>query len=172
MFNKELIKHLERTEKIAINFGKYLKLSSYELKNLSNSAKYHDVGKLLIDPKILYKKEKLTNCEFNDIKGHPKFSYKILKKTEEFNDITLKAILEHHERVDGCGYPFGLKDNEISNLGKILTICDCYEAMTAKRCYKEPFNKSKAINEIKKNLGTQFNQNLGIKFIDFTKKYL
>ena len=167
MQNKELLKHVKNTTKIAYLFGEYLELSNEELNILYLSAMYHDIGKIFVENKILYKKEKLTKDEFEIIKKHPIYSYNILLTANCFNEDILNAIVEHHERIDGKGYPFGLKGEKISYIAKILSICDSYEAMTGDRCYKKSLTKKKAIKEIKEGLNTQFDEELGCLFVDF-----
>lgn len=165
--HNELLNHVEQTVKIAYSFGEYLDLSEEELNILYLSAKYHDIGKIFIPEDILYKTEKLTKDEFNIIKRHPKYSYDILLASDTFNEEILNVVLEHHERVDGKGYPFGLTGDKISYTAKILSICDSYEAMTGNRCYKKSLTREEGIEEIYKGLGTQFDKDLGLAFINF-----
>jgi len=141
MRNEELYRHSKRTAIIAESFSRScLNLSDEELRNLYISAFYHDIGKRFISNEILYKKGKLTEEEFEVVKNHPKYSFEILSNynyNNLFNKDVLRAVREHHERIDGKGYPFGLTGNEISYISKIISICDSYEAMTSDRCYQK-----------------------------------
>ena len=98
----------------------------------------HDIGKLKIDPKILNKKGKLTDEEFEEIKKHPVLGYEIVKDMDLPEKIK-EAVLMHHEKINGTGYPSGLKGEEISNYAKIVSICDIYDAMTSTRTYRKRF---------------------------------
>lgn len=171
MNNLELINHTRRTMELVDKFGRSLNLSREELKDLYLGAKYHDIGKNHINQNILYKKEKLTKKEFDELKKHPDLSYRFLCETNNFNKNVLDIVRQHHERIDGKGYPLGLKGNEIFYLTKILSICDSYEAMTANRCYKKALTEKEAIKEIKKCLGTQFDKKIGLKFINFIENH-
>ena len=168
---KKLLKHSIRTAIIASSFSKnYLKLSEEEVNSLFISAIYHDIGKLFIPNEILYKEDKLTKEEFEIIKEHPTYSFNLLSYSKKFNDNILRAVKEHHERIDGKGYPLGLMRDEISYISKVLSICDAYEAMTTDRCYQKRKNREEAIIEIKNGLDAQFDRELGLFFIDFISK--
>lgn len=168
---KELLKHSARTAIIASSFSRhYLKMPEDEINNLFASALLHDIGKLFIPNNILYKESKLTEKEFEEIKKHPVYSYNLLSVSNKFDEKVLRAVKEHHERIDGRGYPLGLMGDEISFLSKILSICDAYEAMTTDRCYQKAKSNEEAIAEIKKGLGTQFDKELGLCFIDFARE--
>ncbi|HEY8405597.1 MAG TPA: HD domain-containing phosphohydrolase, partial [Acholeplasma sp.] len=91
--------------------------------------------------------------------------YKILKAADGYSDLARYA-LTHHERMDGKGYPQGLKGNEIPLISRIITICDSYEAMTANRPYRKALTKEAAIDELIKHSGTQFDEKLVKIFIE------
>lgn len=166
----KLIKHLNRTAEIAVLFGNHLNLSENEIRSLYLAGKYHDIGKILIPKNLLYKEGKLTKDEFEIIKNHPNYSYKLLEDTRGvFSKDVLRAIKEHHERIDGKGYPLGISGNKIFYLSKILSLCDSYDAMISNRCYQEKKSKKEAIIEIERGLGTQFDKELGLSFINFIK---
>lgn len=106
-----------------------------DIEKLSRASLIYDIGKLEIDKKILNKPGKLTEEEFQIIKQHPEKSLKYLAGT--FDDPIIRdAVIEHHERLDGSGYPRGLKDNDISKEAKILMVADMYCALTSKRSYR------------------------------------
>lgn len=119
-------------------FSKWLNLSEEETEDLTIAGLLHDIGKLKIDPKILNKKGKLTDEEFEEIKKHPVLGYEIVKDMDLPAQIK-EAVLMHHEKINGTGYPSGLKGEEISNYAKIVSICDIYDAMTSTRTYRKRF---------------------------------
>ena len=125
----------------------------------------HDVGKLGIDNKIINKNGKLTDDEFNEIKRHPMFGYEILKS------ISIKGKFAdgarcHHERIDGKGYPDGLKGDEISVLAKIIAVADAYDAMTSKRSYRDILPQAVVREQIEQGMGTQFDPEIAQIMLD------
>lgn len=110
--------------------------STYNVVSLSAAATMHDVGKINTSADILRKPTKLTEEEFNIIKKHPADSYEILKDT--LGERIALAARHHHERLDGSGYPDGLKGDQISMDARIIAIADVFDAMTCKRIYNEP----------------------------------
>jgi len=116
-------------------FSKWLNLSEDETEDLTVAGLLHDIGKLKIDSKILNKKGKLTDEEFEEIKKHPVLGYEIIKDMN-ISDLIKDAVLMHHEKINGTGYPSGLKEEQISKYAKIVSICDIYDAMTSDRSYR------------------------------------
>ena len=157
--------HCKRVAYYSLKLGAKLKLSATELSNLNLAAMFHDIGKIGIPDNILQKKSRLTDEEYETIKYHPIIGANILSVSTMFEDVA-KTVLEHHERVDGKGYPYGLKSNEISKLGKILCICDTFDAITSKRSYKENFSIDFALEEFEKIKGTQLDLEYTNAFID------
>lgn len=166
--NLEVLEHSKNTEILAREFGVYLMLREDKIKDLSLSARYHDIGKGLISNDILNKRGKLTNNEYEEIKRHSILSFLLLENKGLKREVLI-PIIEHHEKINGTGYPYGKKGEDISYEGKILALCDSYEAMTGKRGYKNALTKEEAILEIEKNLGTQFDKELGDLFISFIR---
>lgn len=126
------------------------------INKVAEAAKYHDSGKALIPEEILYKAGKLTHDEFEIVKGHTKMSVNVLETVsgEMSADIFLLALdiaQHHHERVDGKGYPEGLKGNQISLPAQVAGLADVVDALLSKRCYKPAFEFDCAINMIKNN---------------------
>ncbi len=126
-----------------------------EIEEVYYAGLIHDVGKLGIDNTIINKNGRLTDEEFAEIKRHPTFGYEILK------EISIKGKFAdgakcHHERIDGKGYPDGLKGDEISLLSRIIAVADAYDAMTSKRSYREVMPQSAVREQIEKGMGTQF----------------
>lgn len=142
----------------ASKFGRYLNLSEKELIKLKTACLLHDIGKLKIPLEILHKPGKLTHEEYEKIKNHSKYGYDLLVKVGFKDKEVLKMILEHHERLDGNGYPLHINNENIDLLTRILTICDCYDAMKSKRDYKEEKDIGYIKNEFIENAGTQFDK--------------
>ncbi|MDR5659697.1 HD-GYP domain-containing protein [Serpentinicella sp. ANB-PHB4] len=117
--------------------GRWLALDTSSLKKLVYAALLHDIGKNRISPNIIMKPGKLTDDEFSEIKKHTIYGYNIVRYHTYFcHDITL-GILQHHEKEDGSGYPFGIKKNKIHFYAKIIAVSDIFDAMTSKRVYKD-----------------------------------
>ena len=125
----------------------------------------HDIGKIGIDESVLRKTGKLTDEEFACIRKHPSIGAGILREIKQMRDIT-PGVLSHHERVDGKGYPDGLVGEQIPLTGRIVGLADSFDAMTSKRTYRDAMSVNKALDEIEKGLGTQFDEKIGRIFLD------
>ena len=97
----------------------------------------HDLGMTKISESILYKKEKLTETELNLLKKHPFYGYQLVRRSNAFSDDVALIVLQHHERLDGSGYPYGFKGKQISEYARLTAICDTYQAMCQEREYRE-----------------------------------
>lgn len=132
---------------LAKAFGKWLGLNSKDIDDLGIAGLLHDVGKTQIPKSILYKPDKLTAEEYEEIKKHPVYSYRLAQKLN-VNENVLKGILMHHERYDGSGYPTGAKGKQIHLFGRILAIADIFEAMTSTRAYRSKICPFKVLDVI------------------------
>ena len=121
---------------LAMLIGKWLKYDYYSIKSLVSAGFLHDIGKGRIDAKILSKPGALTKEEFEEMKKHPVYGFKLAEEMNGLNDDILKGILLHHERDDGSGYPFGMKGDQIHHFAKIIAVADTYDAMTSNRAYR------------------------------------
>lgn len=157
MFEKsnETEEHAERMAQLSKKLGQTLELSAQQLVELELLSTLHDIGKISVDKNILTKTENLTQEDWHEIKKHPEVGYRIAKSSPELTHIA-GFILSHHERWDGQGYPQGLVGEEIPLLSRIIAIVDAYDAMTQDRSYRKAITKQKALEEILKNAGTQF----------------
>lgn len=151
----ETSEHADRIKNICLKIGQYLGLYEEQLCDLELLSVLHDIGKIGVNDKILEKPGKLTKSEWMSIKMHPEIGYRIAYSAPEFISVA-DAILYHHERWDGTGYPIGLKAEDIPLLSRILSVADSYDAMINDRPYKEAISKNEAILEIKANAGKQF----------------
>lgn len=118
-------------------FAHWLKFDTKETLELTLAGLLHDIGKMMIPPEIIKKPGKLTDEEYNIIKGHPTLGYNILKDQNVSHHVAM-AALQHHERCDGKGYPNGLTLQDIDPYAKIVAIADVYDALTAARVYRGP----------------------------------
>lgn len=126
-------------------FARWLRLSEEEIRNATISGLLHDIGKTKIPDSIVKKPGKLTDEEYNTIKRHPQEGYMMLKGSS-LPDGIRNAVLMHHERCDGTGYPLGLTGDKIGAYAKIVSIADVYDAMTSARVYRGPLCPFKAIS--------------------------
>lgn len=126
-------------------FGNWLKLPQDQVEELTTAGLLHDIGKIKVDQNILNKPGKLTPQEFEKIKKHSKLGYDILKDQKNISENIKFAVLMHHEKINGTGYPLGLKDAEIHDYAKIISIVDIYDAMTSNRSYHKKFSPFKVI---------------------------
>ncbi|MCK9267389.1 MAG: HD domain-containing protein [Alkaliphilus sp.] len=158
--------HSERVMKYSLMLGEKLNLSNNELRTLRYGSILHDIGKLAIPDDVLLKTGKLSSEEYNIIKDHSQKGAEFIEDLEFLRD-TLFIIRHHHERIDGKGYPDGLKGEEIERLTKIVTIADAFDAITSERTYKDGvLNKKDAVQELRKHKGTQFDSYLVEKFAE------
>lgn len=167
MFEKsnETEEHAERLAELSKKLGRVLGLTEEELVALELLSMLHDIGKISIDLGILTKAGKLTDDEWAQIKKHPAVGYRITQSSPELRHIS-EYILSHHERWDGLGYPHGLSGENIPLLSRILSVVDAYDAMTEDRSYRSAMTNDDAIDEIRKNAGTQFDPQIAAAFID------
>ncbi len=140
---------------LSMLLGKWLKYDYLRLKSLVTSAFLHDIGKSRIPSEILNKPGTLDENEFAEIKKHCVIGYKLAESFPGMDEDILKGILQHHEREDGSGYPFGLRGDRIHEIAKIIAVADIYDAMTSNRFYKERACPFDVIDYIEKDhLGT------------------
>ena len=164
--------HSDRVSKFAMLLAQAAKLSDEEIKQAEVGGLLHDIGKIGIPEKILCKPTHLDPEEFAQIQEHPRIGHKILKDNiPQVRDL-LPGMFEHHERWDGSGYPDNLKGEEISQLGRILCIADCFDAMTCARIYRPARSISEVRAEIKRCLGTHFDPKLGEIFLSIPESEL
>jgi len=140
--------HSRNVAMLALYVGKLLGLRGKRLKNLYVAALLHDIGKIGIPTQILAKTGKLDSMEFAQMKQHPVISARILRSFKEFEHLS-RIVLYHHERMDGSGYPEGLKGNEIPLESRIIAVVDVFEALIGERPYRSPIHPSSAFEKMK-----------------------
>jgi HD-GYP domain-containing protein (c-di-GMP phosphodiesterase class II) len=131
--------------------------------------KFHDIGKYSIPFEILEKPGRLTPDELNVVKGHPVVGENMLKQNSDFNDL-LSAVRHHHERWDGAGYPDGLKGEQIPLEARIISVVDSYDAITSDRPYRKGTTPDKALAELKRCAGSQFDPAIVTMFSDMVNE--
>lgn len=156
--------HAARVEKFAVELAEAYNLPYESIQNIKTAAVLHDIGKIGINDGILNKSSKLTSEEYEQIMRHPVIGADIISKVDFLKNIT-GIIKHHHERYDGKGYPDGLSGENIPIEACVLTIADSYDAMTTDRPYRKALTREEAIEEIRRNSGTQFHPGLSEKFI-------
>ncbi|WP_017727792.1 HD-GYP domain-containing protein [Halalkalibacterium ligniniphilum] len=139
---------------LAIENGLPLK----NIEEIALGAMLHDLGKLYISPEILNKPGKLTKEEFDEIKSHCQLGYDILRKVHELPLTVAHCALQHHEKIDGTGYPRGLKSDEIHKYAKILSVADVFDAVTSHRVYRPAMLPHKALELLYAGNGTHFDR--------------
>ncbi len=144
--------HSQNVSMYSVEIGRKLGISQELLEKLEFSAILHDVGKIGIPDSILLKPGKLTDEEYQIIKNHTIYGAEILSQIKYVDKEILSGALEHHERLDGSGYPYGKKNGEISLFGRIIGIVDVYDALSTKRSYKEAWTKEKVFEIIKQDV--------------------
>lgn len=157
--------HSINVSKISVEFGRKLNLSRKDLETLEFASLFHDIGKLKIPEDILRKPGKLTDEEYEKIKNHPIYSVKLLKQAGITDTDILQAVLFHHEKLDGTGYPKGLIGRHIPYLARIISVTDSFEAMMSDRCYKKAYTLDKAVQELTKWKGVQFDSDIVTEFV-------
>lgn len=158
--------HAKNTSSIAKSFGEYLRLTEHECKTLESAGFYHDIGKITLSNKKILSRQKCTPEERGQFKVHPLSGYRILASTDELADIA-EIVLEHHEHFDGFGYPKKLKGTEIHFLARILSIVESYDAMTNPNTYQKPRSFEEALEEMKRQEGTQFDPRILDQFLKY-----
>lgn len=147
--------HQRRATDLARSIAKEMGLSTERIDAIRMAGAIHDIGKISIPTEILSKPTPLTEAEFEIIKKHPQVGYDILKNIK-FPWPVAEIVLQHHERLDGSGYPKGLKGGQILIEARVLGVADVVEAMSSHRPYRAALGEKKALEEIKKNKGTLY----------------
>ena len=142
---------------LSVAIGQAMKLSPNEIKRLGRSAMMHDIGKMMVPHEYITKPAQLTPGEFANVKRHPSIGARFLRKEYIGNEELWNGVEFHHEKVDGTGYPKGLKDKEIPLFSKIISVADVYDALTSYRPYRDPMRPpAHAIELLMSETGTAF----------------
>lgn len=147
--------HSYRVGLIAGKIASALDFSSELIQKITFGGMLHDIGKSGVSIAALCKPSKLSDEEFSDIKKHPELGAQLVQVSPKLIDL-IPAILYHHERIDGCGYPFGLSGDMIPIEAKVIAVADTYDAMTSNRSYRQALSHDIAINELTRCINQQF----------------
>lgn len=160
-----LLEHSVNVAFLLVTFGKYLNLDRDMLRQMAVGGILHDIGKIKVDNKVLHKPGKLTPEEFEHMKLHQVYALEIMNETSGLSQISKDICLMHHEKLDGRGYPRGLKDDEIPRHGRMSCIVDIFDALTATRCYKEAMSPAAAFKILLSLTPFHLDQELVYEFI-------
>jgi putative nucleotidyltransferase with HDIG domain len=149
--------HTRRVALRAAQVGEELGLSPARLRELATGALVHDVGKLSVPNSILKKPSSLTDEEFGVVKRHPEWGFRMLRDLG-FTESVRRLVLDHHERLDGSGYPRGLAGPAMSLDARILAVCDVYDALISTRVYRDAWSHERAIDLLREESGTKFDR--------------
>lgn len=170
--------HIKRTSDVVKIFSKRLLeqegngLDKHFLDLVIRSAPMHDLGKIGVDDAILRKNARFTDEEYEVMKKHAEIGGRMVKdiltdvEAEDFVNVAFNVANYHHEKVNGKGYPCGLKGDEIPIEARIMALADVFDALVSKRCYKEAYSFDKAFNIIREDAGEHFDKELAMKFIE------
>ncbi|WP_394147876.1 HD-GYP domain-containing protein [Shewanella atlantica] len=141
-----LLEHSVAVSVLITIFAFYLKIDKETVRKLAVGGFLHDVGKIMIPDSILNKPGKLTDEEFEVMKSHAQHSIDTIERTPDIDALSLEVAKLHHEKLNGKGYPNGVTASEISIYGRMISICDIFDALTSNRCYKQGYPQVKAFN--------------------------
>lgn len=166
-----IFEHSIKVSMLATMLGKWMNYSEKDIKQLGYTGVLHDIGKLKITDDIIKKAGTLTSKEFEIIKKHPIYGYNILQDTIGISKSVTLGVLQHHEREDGSGYPFGLKSEKIHEFAQIIAICDIFNAMITDKVYKNRQSPFKAAEFIERSSFNKLNPRIARIFIDNISKF-
>lgn len=141
-------KHSVDVAAMAMIIGKKYGLSDWEVRGIGISGLLHDVGKSKIPNEILNKPARLTDEEFSIMKYHTIYGYRILLEKNDFSEAIMMGVLQHHEKINGGGYPLGITGDKMHSYAKIISLADIYDALVTERSYKKGFSQRDAVEMI------------------------
>ena len=156
---------------LSIAIGQSMSLPKEEVCLLGRCAIVHDIGKILIPTEIINKTSKLSDDEFKTMKQHSRKGYEYLLKANIGDEAFRRGVLGHHEKMDGKGYPGGLKGDDVPFFSRIIAVADVYDAVTSYRSYRKPMAPSEAIELVLSEAGSAFDYDLVKYFIDRLEMY-
>lgn len=158
--NDALVNHSLHVAIYALILGNKLQFTDEQLLQLGTSALLHDVGLKKIDHSVITKSTQLSEAESKNVQQHPKYSVEIIEQNKIHDPYILDAVMHHHERYDGSGYPNHLAKNDISDFASILAICDVFDALTSARPHRKQYSSFEALRMMMKDseMVNQFNQ--------------
>jgi putative nucleotidyltransferase with HDIG domain len=164
MRDKMTARHSAAVARYARAIATEIGLSSRDQELVHTAALLHDIGKFVFPDSILVGNKALTDEEYEIVKRHPRAGANLVASIEGYGPVA-EIILAHHERLDGRGYPNGLREDEIPIGSRIIAVCDTYDVMTARDSYREPVSRADAIAELRRVSGSQLDGELVEVFI-------
>lgn len=162
--------HAERVSELTYQLARAMELPEEESRRMGDAARYHDIGKIAVPPSILTSTGKLSVRELELVRRHVDYGAGLLSVyTGELMKMARTIVATHHERWDGSGYPKELKGKEIPLCGRIVAICDVFDALISSRSYKEPWPLDKALSYIRESSGILFDPVLVEAFCTLVK---
>jgi len=161
---ESLIIHAKNVAELSIRISKAMGMSEFHLKRIQAAALVHDIGHIGLDKNIFSKKDALTLEEYDSIRKHPLIGKEILNSIKDLEDIS-DIVIQHHERVDGKGYPGGLYGHEIQKESCVISIAEAYDSMTSPSSYRAQISKRQAIEELSEKKGSQFDKDIVELFV-------
>lgn len=150
---------------LAVILAHSINLSYEEKIDIGYTGLLHDIGKIRIDAQLLLKPSRLSNKEYEAVKRHSDYGYMILQDNGIVNQKILNGVRFHHERLDGSGYPKGLRSKLIPKYAQIIGMCDAFDALTAKRTFRNHYTSYEALLTMKQEMASQFNKDYTTPFI-------
>lgn len=163
-------RHARRVARMSAFVARELKMSDEEVLVIEYAAALHDIGKIGVADGILRKEEPLDHDEWQEMKRHSELGYQILNGID-FLHPSAEIVYSHHERIDGTGYPRGLKGEDIHIGARVFAVVDAYDAMTSRRPYREAMTRDDALEEIMRNSGSQFDAGVVSAFLKMVRGY-
>jgi len=161
-----LVEHSLNVSILMTLFAKYLALEREIIEQLALGAFLHDIGKVLVPPEILHKPAKLTPQEYEVMKNHVVLGIGVLKESPDMPVLVGEIVAQHHERLDGKGYPLQLNEQQITQYGRMIAIVDSYDAMTAERVYKAGMHPIQAFKILMKEAPNSYDNTLVEQFVN------
>jgi putative nucleotidyltransferase with HDIG domain len=159
-YDNYIFTHSLNVTMYALAIGMKLSLKDHELESLGLGAILHDVGKMKIPEEILFKPSQLTLEEYNEVKKHAEEGFQLLRSISTVSLVAAHCAYQHHERLDGSGYPRGIKGNEIHHFGKIIAVADVFDAVTSNRVYRQAMLPHEGLEILYAGSGEKFDQKI------------
>ncbi len=160
IYDDYTFKHSINLMSVALAMGNELGMTPVQLKSIAMGSVFHDIGKIFVPKSIINKPGKLTEEQFELIKEHPKKGFEFMRDYTNLSAVGRIIALEHHEKVDGTGYPEGKKGNDIQKISKLCSVADVFEALIAERPYRRAVDLGEAREYIMGNGGTAFDMEM------------
>ncbi|HJH11317.1 MAG TPA: HD-GYP domain-containing protein [Metalysinibacillus jejuensis] len=156
LYDEYIYQHSFQVTLYALAIAKHLKYSEKDLKTIGMGALLHDIGKISIPQEILQKPSRLTEQEYEEMKEHTKYGFELLRNLYTMPLLVAHCAFQHHERLDGTGYPRGLTEKEIHPFAKIIAVADVFDALSSMRVYRKKILPVECLKIMAKGEGTEF----------------